>query len=648
MKGKVKMTRLISRNHFFFIVVLAVVMLVTLLPGALTDGQTVLAQVAEPDKSGEGETVINGRFIESSRPTSVPVNATTYCSAPNLAIPDADPTGVVDTITITDTDTIFDLNVILDVNHTYIGDLTMQLEHAESGTTIQLMQSRDCSADNIHVTLDDEAGQSVQTACPLATNGSYVPVQSLRYFDFADISGTWNLRVADMYRRDRGTLNQWCLSITTPPTIVVAPTSLNAALLPDTQATLPLTITNQGGADLVWFVDEAENAAMSTLLAMPTRGSGKDQAGHSLSSSNNFAMPLISLPPASPAPLALQALVHDGDFENNPSAWNMASSSSDCGSRIGNWYPIWNVTAYSGSLDYWGGGYCNNVPVSSYITQTITVPADAQQLGFYYLAYRPDAGDDGLDYAYVQVDGRTLWTLDSTATSNTYPNWQVVRLDISEIAGETVTLQAGFLSTGALTGNVRLDFFHYIEETTNTCNFPGEIPWLKFSENSGSTAAGDFSNLNVTLDATGLEAGDYSSVICINSNDPATPLLEIPVSLTVSGGSCTEPPAPPELHITRNGVNAFLNWEGSNSDYYEIWWGINDPYFTPGDNCSIAENCIITENTSYIHHTGSLGNPHANYSYLVRGVNECGLGNTIPSPPSNRAAEFTFTIVPGS
>jgi subtilisin-like proprotein convertase family protein len=43
--------------------------------------------------------------------------------------------------------------------------------------------------------------------------------------------------------------------------------------------------------------------------------------------------------------------------------------------------------------------------------------------------------------------------------------------------------------------------------------------------------------VDVTFDSTGLSIGVYTGTLCINSNDPVTPLVEVPVELTVTSGS---------------------------------------------------------------------------------------------------------------
>lgn len=66
------------------------------------------------------------------------------------------------------------------------------------------------------------------------------------------------------------------------------------------------------------------------------------------------------------------------------------------------------------------------------------------------------------------------------------------------------------------------------------CTDLGDIPWVSVTPDSGITAAGASTDVMVTLDSTGLTPGEYSGNLCFFSNDPAQPVVEVPVSLIVS------------------------------------------------------------------------------------------------------------------
>ena len=70
------------------------------------------------------------------------------------------------------------------------------------------------------------------------------------------------------------------------------------------------------------------------------------------------------------------------------------------------------------------------------------------------------------------------------------------------------------------------------------------MPWLSVAPTSGNTAAGGSTPVTVSFNSTGLAVGTYHATLCVNSNDPTTPLVEVPVSLTVQGGQ------PPNINVT--------------------------------------------------------------------------------------------------
>jgi len=90
------------------------------------------------------------------------------------------------------------------------------------------------------------------------------------------------------------------------------------------------------------------------------------------------------------------------------------------------------------------------------------------------------------------------------------------------------------------------------------CSSPSDVPWLSFSADSGTVAAGASDSVDVIIDSTGLLPGDYEATICLTSNDPNNGLIALPVSLEVgvaagtgilqgtmqSLGYCSENPAP--------------------------------------------------------------------------------------------------------
>lgn len=71
------------------------------------------------------------------------------------------------------------------------------------------------------------------------------------------------------------------------------------------------------------------------------------------------------------------------------------------------------------------------------------------------------------------------------------------------------------------------------------CTSPADIPWASTSPITGTTAAGDATDVTVALDSTGLLPGTYTGNLCVISNDPdagpgnETDLVVVPLTLIV-------------------------------------------------------------------------------------------------------------------
>jgi hypothetical protein len=93
--------------------------------------------------------------------------------------------------------------------------------------------------------------------------------------------------------------------------------------------------------------------------------------------------------------------------------------------------------------------------------------------------------------------------------------------------------RAGNLVETKISG-VGARFISHIQLEPSACDTLADVPWLGVSPASGSTPAGGSSQVTVGFDASGLDPGVFEAVLCVQSNDPATPLVEVPVTLTVT------------------------------------------------------------------------------------------------------------------
>jgi len=94
-------------------------------------------------------------------------------------------------------------------------------------------------------------------------------------------------------------------------------------------------------------------------------------------------------------------------------------------------------------------------------------------------------------------------------------------------------------STGAATQQTLIpgpaEQFAAAIATVGPCAAPSTVPWLATAEISGSTAPGAESSVAVTLDASTLAPGTYTTQVCVYSNDASQGLrAEVPVTFTVT------------------------------------------------------------------------------------------------------------------
>ncbi len=146
-------------------------------------------------------------------PTPLPPGKRLFCddlTQPEY-IPDDDPSGVNNDITITDERLVVYLNLYLNISHTWVGDLQVTLTNQSTGERISLLdrpgapQSQlGCGVPNIITILDDGAIQPAEDKCALyapAISGIYQPDELLSTFSAKSISGSWRLNVSDHYSK---------------------------------------------------------------------------------------------------------------------------------------------------------------------------------------------------------------------------------------------------------------------------------------------------------------------------------------------------------------------------------------------------------------------------------------------------------------
>ena len=138
------------------------------------------------------------------------------------------------------------------------------------------------------------------------------------------------------------------------------------------------------------------------------------------------------------------------------------------------------------------------------------------------------------------------WRL-ATDSSVSHPGWDIDDVEVQscmptpDIAVDPTSLSAtqeagtSTMQTLDISNLGTADLDWTIDEAIPAgCDTPTDVSWLAVSPTTGTTISGTTDMVDVTFDATGLNAGAFTATLCVNSNDLDTPRVEVPVSLVVT------------------------------------------------------------------------------------------------------------------
>lgn len=301
-----------------------------------------------------------------------------------------------------------------------------------------------------------------------------------------------------------------------PPTIDAAPLSFSYNLISGETDGDDLTIGNLGDELLIWNIATAEGAAFAGL---PRGGDivvfdDVNYAVNSATEGSSFNWVSGDI----------------CDCDDDPGYhFNPWSSSGD----LAFWW--WGGTDQRAGVSMDGTTYAvleegdTIGPASTFISAGFPAATpNWRQAGNVdgYLGFRftnPDTS--AINYGYARLN-----TTGETGHPATVVGWAYNQV------GDPITVSAGVPSA---------------------CENPANIPWLSVDPVSGSTTGGNNSTVAVSVDSSGLEGGIYEALLCVSSNDPAAPLVEIPVTLDVTGA--------PEIDVDPTSISMSLEPDSTDS-----------------------------------------------------------------------------------
>ena len=144
------------------------------------------------------------------------------CFSGPVAIPDSNATGATGSIAVAAAGTLTDLDLSVKINHTWPGDLELQLSNGTTSVTLgSRLGGTGCSVDNVDVRFDDEATTTVSCGtAPPGISGIKKPTNELSAFDGSPLAANWSLKAIDRAGGDTGTLMEFCLMPTVPSDLI--------------------------------------------------------------------------------------------------------------------------------------------------------------------------------------------------------------------------------------------------------------------------------------------------------------------------------------------------------------------------------------------------------------------------------------------
>lgn len=306
--------------------------------------------------------------------------------------------------------------------------------------------------------------------------------------------------------------------------IAVTPLALEATLLADTSTTQSLKICNLGKCPLDWQIYEtAQNQASKPVLVIQDQYPwGLDSIQQVLNASgilydqvDSAQIPLVDL-----APYDL-VIIPSNQPDSYYTTWNANLVKFE--SYVAGGGALWLSTCAYPSISpepLLPGGVINSTDLDNY--NDIIAPSHPWVAGVPNPMWGNYASHDSFTNLYP---GSLVIAQAQTSHNPTLVDYMLGDGRIL-ITGQTleITWEENW-DGAAILENSLLDMYLWA--------YTADIPWLSEEPITDTLPAGDCQTATVTLDASGLALGDYFADLLILNNDPDTPQVTLPVTLTV-------------------------------------------------------------------------------------------------------------------
>ncbi|WP_165700183.1 cell wall-binding repeat-containing protein [Ornithinimicrobium ciconiae] len=353
------------------------------------------------------------------------------------------------------------------------------------------------------------------------------------------------------------------------PAITVDPSSIENSQEADTTTEHTLTVGNTGTEDLEFTITEVEGSG-APVVALPQ---GADRSHASAETDGGPSAPAVV--EAAEQLQAVASLTEGFDDVNTLPAdgWAIKNNSEPVGATTwfqGNAAEVF--PSHEGAPEAYVGANYNNAGASpgnisnwlmtpeldlvngsefSFWTRTVANPADFVDRMEVRLSTSGASTNVGTGYDGVGDFDTVLASVNPDLTATGYPGeWTEYTVSIEGL-DEATTGRIGFhywVPAGGPLGN-NSNFIGVDTVSYEAVDAPPPVPacevvdaaWLSVDPVAGTVAPGGSQEVTVGLDSAGLAEGEYTAALCVESNDPVNPVVNVPVTLTVTDDAPVEP-----------------------------------------------------------------------------------------------------------
>jgi hypothetical protein len=197
---------------------------------------------------------------------------------------------------------------------------------------------------------------------------------------------------------------------------------------------------------------------------------------------------------------------------------------------------------YSGDWWAWFGG------IGAYeegsVSQSVTIPADAEELTFFV---EQVVCDSGLDYLELLIDGNQEFVTYGDDPACGVLGYREIVVDITAYADDaahTVEFHSEIYADVEGGSNFFVDNVSIYTPDAGDC-VPDGISWASSAPLTGVVDPDGSATVDVTFDSTGMEVGYHTGTLCVMSNDSANPEVSVDITMHV-----VEPVTPTSVSLS--------------------------------------------------------------------------------------------------